>query len=345
MTVRSFTDTSSVSLAYALSDGTKPAELAAAKFNYLPYTSEGFNMAKEPQMSTAIRNDRRTSGSKNTRGSANGSATIEFGGIQFVMDMLSLTLMNDWKDVDIADPLAGKYITDSDVKKFMAIEKTVKSGPLTTDVQYHERFYGTAVNDATLEFGSGALVTMALNTISVFADYASAPAGVNGLGGSLATTAKSLPADYEIADSSNNLKSLVVKDADGVPLEVTFSTASLQVQNNVREQAGLGAEFASGVGMGKVAATLSGEMYFYDQTVLTTHMTNKRLSASMAIESADGTFTIEFPSLVAQSPTNNAGGENQDYMTSISLAAEAGEVTVGAVQVPCVIAVTYVPKP
>lgn len=345
MTVRSFTDSSAISLAYALTDGTTPAEVSGATFKYLPYTSEGFQMSKAAQMSTAIRNDRRTRGSKNTRGTASGSATVEFGGVDFIQDLLSLTLMSNWANVDAVNPALGQFITDSDVKKFMAVEKTVKTGPLATDRQYHERFYGTAVNDATLEFGNGALVTMALNTISAFADYADAVAGADGLGGSLATTAKVLPSEYEIADSSNNLKSLVIKDEAGLPLEVTFSSASLRVQNNVREQPGLGAEFASGVGMGKAAVTLAGEMYFYDQTILSTHMTNKRLSAEMTLETREGIFTIELPALVAQSPSNNASGENQDYMTSITLQAETGSVEIGGNPVTCVMAITYVPKP
>lgn len=345
MPVRSFTDTSAVSLAYALGSGLAKADFAAATFKYLPYTSEGFQMSKEAQSSTAITSDRRSTGSKNTRGSASGSATVEFGGADFVRDMLSMTLMSDWAEVTVGTPAAGKYLIDSDVKKFMAVEKTTKSGNLSTDVQYHERYYGTMVNDATLEFGDAALITLAVNTISTFADYESAAAGALGIGGSIATTAKVLPAPYELADSSNNLKSLIVKNAAGVPLELTFSDASLQIQNNVREQTGLGSEFAAGVGMGKVAVTLSGEVYFFDQTILAAHMTNQRLSAEMSIETEDGVYTIELPNLVAQSPSNSSGGENQDYKTSLTLTAEAGEVTIGGVVKDCVIAITYVPKP
>lgn len=344
-TVRSFTDTSAVSLAYALGNGNSAADFAAATFKYLPYTTEGFQMSKEAQTSTAITNDRRTSGTKNTRGSASGAATIEFGGVGFVHDMLSMVLMNDWTNIDDLDPDLGKFITDGDIRKFAAFEKTVKSGPLATDVQYHERYYGTMVNDATVEFGDAALITMALNTISTFADYASAAAGASGLGGSIATTAKVLPAAYEIADSSNNLKNLVIKNSGGVPLEMTFSDASLQVQNNVREQTGLGHEFAAGVGMGKVAVTLSGEVYYFDQTVLAAHMTNQRLSAEMTIETAQGTYTITLPNLVAQSPTNSSDGENQDYKTQLTLTAEKGQVTIDGVARTCVIAVVYVPNP
>lgn len=345
MPVRSFTDTSAVSLAYAIGSGTAPADFSLAQFKYLPYTSEGFQMSKEAQESTAITTNRRSAGSKNTRGSASGSVTLEFGAAPFVRDMLSLALMSEWADVTTGVAADGQYLLDGETKKFMAVEKTVKSGNASTDTQYHECYYGTLVNDATLEFGDASLITMALNTLSVMASYASAQAGVDGLGGSIAALGKTIPAPYEIADSSNNLKSLVVRDSGGVPLELTFSDASLQIQNNAREQTGLGHEFAAGVGVGKVAATLSGEAYFYDQTILATHMTNQRLSAEMSIETNEGTFTIHLPSLVAQSPSNSSDGANQDYKTSLTLTAEAGEVTIGAAAKTCVIAVVYVPKP
>lgn len=344
MPVKSFTDTSAVSLAYAIGDGTTAAEFAGQTFNYIPFTTEGFNMAKEAKTSTAITNDRRQSNSKNTKGSASGAVTVEFGATPFIMDMLSLGLMNEWAPVDELDITKGAFITDGDIKMFMAVEKTAKSGPLETDMLFHERYYGTMVNDFTLEFGDGELITLALNTISMFADYASAAAGANGQGGSIAPF-KKVPGDYEIADSSNNLKSLVIKDPAGVPLEVVFSDASLQVQNNVREQPGLGHEFAAGVGMGKVAVSLSGEIYFFDQTVLDAHMKNKRLSAEMSLETADGTYTVYLPNLVAQSPSNSAEGENQDYKTSITLTAEKGSVTIGAAGHVCSIAIKFVAKP
>lgn len=344
MTVRSFADTSSVSLAYAIGDGTTAADFAAQDFHFLPYTQEGFQMTKEPKSSTAITNDRRPTGAKNTKGSASGAATIEFGAAPFVLDMLSMTLMNDWKMVDVGDPTKGTYLLDGEVKKFMAVEKTSKAGPNPTDKLFHERYYGTLVNDCTIEMGDGELITMAMNTISMFAEYGNALAGANGLGGSIAR-AKLAPDDYEIADSSNNLTRLVIKDAQGNPLEMTFSDASLQIQNNAREQAGLGAQFAVGVGFGRVGVSLSGEVYFYDQTVLDAHMQNKRVSAEMTLETLEGIFTVTLPSLMAQSPSNSADGENQDYKTQITLSAEKGQVTIGGVQHDCVIAITYKAKP
>lgn len=343
-TVKSFNDSSSVSLAYALGDGAGPADFTGQAFEYIPYTSEGFTMTKEPKTSTAITNDRRPRNSKNTKGSASGSVSVEFGAVGFVQDMISQALMDDWAQVDGADPLQGTFLKDADLKKFMCVEKTSKSGPLDADVQYHERYYGTAVNDATITFGDGEMISLALNFMSVFADYAEAAQNADGLGGSLALS-KTAPPDYEVADSSNNLTTITVKDDQGATMPVVFSDLSMQIQNKIREQSALGAEFAAGMGFGKVAVSLSGEIYFYDQTLLDSHMTNKRLSAEFDISTSEGTYTFYLPNLMVQSPTNNSEGENQDYKTKLTLQAETGSVTIGANTFDCVIAVRYVAAP
>lgn len=340
-TVKSFNDTSAVSLAYAIGNGADATEFQGETFNLIPYTTEGFQMSKEPKMSTAIGGDRRPNNSKNTKGTASGSFGYEFGATPMALDFLSLALMNNWSPVDDLDATKGTLITDGEEKLFFCVEKTNRSGPASTDLQFHERYYGTAVNEATMEFGDGELVTLTLNTMSVFADLAEAPRGVDGLGGSLAAS-KVVPTDYEIADSSNNLKTVVLRDDQGAVMEVVFSDLSLQIQNNVREQPGLGKEFAAGMGFGKVAVTLSGEIYYYDQTLLKAHMANRRLSAEMQVETAEGTLTFMFPNLMVQTPTSNSEGENQDYKTSLTLSAERGSVTVEGATRDCVIAVRYV---
>src|SRR5678815_5338983 len=123
------------------------------------------------------------------------------------------------------------------------------AGP--SKMQYHEQFYGTLVNSLNMELGDGELITLAIDTMSAFADYMDGVQGEDGLGGSLASV-KSVPADYEIADSSNNLENFILRDAEGNPLELTFASASLAIENNVREQPGLGHVFSAGMGMGKV---------------------------------------------------------------------------------------------
>lgn len=339
-TVKSFNDTSAVSLAYAIGNGADATEFQGEEFNLIPYTTEGFQMSKEPKMSTAITNDRRPNNSKNTKGTASGSFGTEFGLTPLFLDLLSLSLMNTWQPVDEVDLTKGTYITDGDEKLYMCVEKTSKAGPGEADMQFHERYYGTAVNEATVEFSDGELVTMSVSTMSVFADLGEAAQGADGLGGSLAI-AKIVPEEYEIADSSNNLKTLILRNDQGQAMEVVFSDLSLQVQNNVREQPGLGKEFAAGMGFGKVAVTLSGEIYFYDQTLLKAHMANRRLSGEMTIETREGELTLHFPNLMVQTPTNNSEGENQDYKTSLTLSGERGEVVLDGDAKTCVVAAVY----
>lgn len=335
MTIKSFADTSAVSLSYAFSDAAQASELSSTVFSLVPFTTESFAMSKEAKTSQAITGSRRTKGSKNTKGAATGAVTVEFGAIQFCRDMLQAALMNTWKD-------ETTYFTihDSDLKQFLVTEKTIRPSAGALLKQSHEQYYGTLVNDMTLELGDGELITMALNTVSATATYGEAVQGADGLGGSIATE-KTVPDDYEIADSSNNLESLIIYDENDDPMEMTFSSASLSIENNVRVQPGLSHVFAAGVGMGKVAASLSGEVYYFDQTVLATHMENKRMRGEATIQTTEGKFEFFFPSMVAQSPTSSAGGENQDYTTNLTLTAEEGTHE----GVKCSIYVKFTPTP
>lgn len=346
--VKSFNDTSSVALAYAISPMDRKSDFVGASrvpMKLIPFTTESFAMQKESKSSTAISGTRRTKGSKNTKGSANGGATVEFGATPWVLDLLQLIMLGEWKNVDDATPALGKYLVDGELKQYMVVEKTVRQGALATDRLDHEWYFGTMMNDATLNFGDGELITLACNTMSANADYGNALAGVDGLGGSVGIS-KEKPDNYEIADSSNNLSEIEIRNADGDLMEVTWSDASMQIQNNVREQSGLGRQFAAGIGIGKIAVTFSGEIYYYDQSILKAHMDNKRVSLKTNISTAEGTFTIQLPNLMAQAPTNNAEGENADYKSAMTLTAEEGTVTIGThVDIPCVMAITFVPTP
>ena len=345
-TVRSFNDSSSVSLAYALDNHIARADFTGTPtpFSLVPFTEESFTMQKEAKQSTAIKGNRRSAGSKNTKGSANGGLTVEFGANPFCLDFLQAALMNTWTEVTPGTPADGKYITDGEIKTYMAWEKTARQGLLATDRLDHECYYGTAVNEATLEFGDGELITLALSLISAYADYTNALAGAGGLGGSIASV-KNKPADYEIADSSNNLQNIELYDDTNTLMQVTWSDFSLGIQNNVREQSGLSHEFAAGIGIGKVAVSANGEIYYFDQSMLRAHMTNRRMKMVINLSTEEGAFKITLPNLMAQTPTNNAEGENEDYKTSLTLTAEEGEVELGGAPKACVIAIEYTPAP
>jgi len=336
--IKQFADTSAVALSYAIDDAPNASEMTATELKRIPYTSEGFQLSKESQTSTAITKDRRISGSKNTRGSASGSATVEFGHTPFVKDMLSLALMGEWQAGDTGE----EFITDSDKLNFFVVEKRVRNTVGGAPMNYMERYFGNLVNEATLEVGSSELVTFAVNTMAAFGDINSADATSDENAGGLVATYTN-PAAYEIADSANNIEKVVIKDAQGTPLEIVFSDLSLSVTNNVREQVGVGHEFAAGMAMGKVNVQLSGTVYFYDDTVLKAHLNNEYVSAEITVATSDGTMTIMLPKLKAEAPSANSQGENQDYTQSLTLNGEKGEVTIGTTTpqtLECVIAIT-----
>lgn len=315
MAIKSFADTSAVSLAYAFSDAAKDSELSASlEMTYIPFTTEGFSMGKDAQESTAITSNRRSKGSKNTKGNAEGAATIEFGAAEFCKDFLAAALMSDW-DNDV--------ITDGETKKYMFVEKVTRPSVGESEKQYLEKYFGTLVNDASLNMSDGEVITLEMNTMSAFADYDEATQGSDGLGGSSAD-AKNSPADYEIADSSNNLKTVEIKSGNST-LETTFSDLTLSINNNARTQGGVGHVFAAGMAVGKVEVQLTGTAYYYDQSVLKAHMDNDNLSASFNIEVEEGTFEVNIPNMTAESPDANAQGENQDYTQDITLTAHEGE--------------------
>ena len=341
MTIKSFADTSAVSLAYAFSTAADSTDTPPTTLKYLPFTSEGFKLSKEAKSSTAIGSNRRNLGSKNTKGTAEGAATIEFGGAQFCRDMLQAAMLIAWTPgaVPGTDP---DVLTDGALKQYMVWERCIRPNVGATEKQSLERYYGALVNEATLTMNDGDIVTLATNLVAVNGDYAEAVQGSGGLGGSIATT-KSAPASYELADASNNLKSLKLFDALGVELPVVFSQATLKVTNNVRTQGAVGHVFAAGAAMGKVAVELSGTIYYYDQTVLKAHMENEVLSASFSIETAEGKLDFFLPALTAQSPGGNAQGENQDYTNTITFTGQEGLLVDGTTK--CVLAIDWLATP
>lgn len=337
MTIRSFADSSAVNLAYAFSDASQKSEFDPAPLNVVPFTTEGFKMSKDPKSSTAISSDRRSQGSKNTKGTAEGAVTVEFGANPFCLDLLQAAMMSAWVDGAIAgtDP---NVLVDGATKQFMLWERVIRPNVGATENQSLERYYGALVNESTLTMNDGDVITLASNLVVVNADYSEAAQGTDGLGGSIAS-AKTAPASYEIADASNNLKSIQLLDSSAAVIPAVFSQASLKITNNIRTQGAVGSVFAAGAAMGKVAVELSGTIYYYDQSVLKAHMENEVMSAQFSIETAEGKLNFFLPALKAQAPGGNAQGENQDYTSSITFTAEEG--THGTDK--CVLAIEYTP--
>lgn len=344
MTVKTFADTSAVSVAYAIDAAADETELTATEFSLIPFTQENFTMGKESQQSSAITGDRRVKGQKNTSGSASGGWTTEMGLTPFVMDFFQLAAMNAW-EVDSLAADGSEFLYDSDQLQYFVAEKRIAKETGGVLMNYLQRYYGNLVNEFTISFSRSELVTVQVSSMSVFADTAKADATLDEMAGSMATT-YTVPTEYEIVDAANNLKNIVLKDSTGTPLDVTFaSDLTITISNNVREQPAVNSMFSAGMAAGKVNASLSGTAYFYDDTVLREHMDNGTLAAEITLESAEGTMVLNFPALKAGNPSANAQGENQDYSESLELTAQEGEVTLGSNPVRCTFGAVFTPAP
>lgn len=235
---------------------------------------------------------------------------------------------------------ATKDIIDGTTLKPLLFEKYEKN--TVNGVTYHEfnQFFGTCINELSLEFADGDFVKASVTTMSTDFNLSrnSSNASGDNFTGSLASAYVVEPV-VDLLDTTDSVKQIVLKDENGEVIPAVFSTASLKLTNNLREQAALGYEYMAGVGAGKVNVTLSGDIYFYNNDIFKKHLDNGRVSAHITLTGESETLEITLPKLAISAPSNNAQGENQDYKTSVTFNAEAGIAELNnGVQKECVIA-------
>lgn len=356
MGVKTFADTSVVKLAlqnsnYATYEEwllTHENHTNKTNFTTIPYTTESFKASKETKMSTAITGNRRQSGSRNIKGSASGGFTIEASLNSTLLSyLIPAALMNDFVDVTTTDDKQIRVITDGATISPMLVEKYEKT--VVDGKTYHEfsQFFGTCVNELSFDFGAADFVKVSATTMSTDFNLNSSVIS----GNTEDNLASSLAAGYtvvtpdDLLDTTNSIKSIKLFGEDGIEIKAVFSTASLKITNNLREQSALGYEFMAGIGAGKVNVTITGEIYFYNNEIFRKHLDNDKISAIIELEDSNEVLEIHLPKLTVAAPTNNSQGENQDYKTSISFNAEEGSIAVGdGTTKNCVVAMKYYSK-
>lgn len=333
MTILSFADTSAVSLAYALSDSSTAVEFGTVPtaMKLIPFTTESFKMSKESKTSSAISSGRRITGVKNTSGTVAGGATVEFGYNPFVKDMLQAAMMNTWSTNTLLDGAAKQYLA------WEKITRTDTGATLNQDV---EQYFGMLVDEATLTMNAGDICTLELAFVGANGEYISAVQGADGLGGSMASARDAFTA-YELADASNNLDNVTIKDSTNAVIPLVFSQCSLKISNNAAAQTAVGHVFPAGMRTGQVGVEFSGTVFYSDQKALAAHMKNEILSVAFSIATKEGTYDFSIPAAIAQAPGGNAQGQNQDYTQTITLTGIEG--TVGANKCVLSIAATDAP--
>lgn len=263
---------------------------------------------------------------------------------RLILTLKKGTVVHDVVEVPlIVSTQLNKYLIDGTTLKPWIVEKYELSSNSDGYSHYIGQYFGTCINEMTLDFADGDFVKASVTTLSTSYDYykPNAPTSSDRQNSDIASDYRDATQD-SLLDTTNSIKSIVLKDANGDVIPAVFSTASLKISNNLREQAALGSQFMAGVGVGKVNATLTGEIYFYDNTLLEKHLANEKVSAVIELNDSNEAVVITLPRLAISAPSNNAQGENQDYKTSLTFTAEpAVTETEKGYEVECVILVEY----
>lgn len=272
------------------------------------------------------------------------SLTVDGLATRLSLTLKKGTVVHDVVEVPlIVSTQLNKYLIDGTTLKPWIVEKYELSGNSDGYSHYIGQYFGTCINEMTLDFADGDFVKASVTTLSTSYDYykPNAPTSSDRQNSDIASDYRDATQD-SLLDTTNSIKSIVLKDANGDVIPAVFSTASLKISNNLREQAALGSQFMAGVGVGKVNATLTGEIYFYDNTLLEKHLANEKVSAVIELNDSNEAVVITLPRLAISAPSNNAQGENQDYKTSLTFTAEpAVTETEKGYEVECVILVEY----
>jgi len=222
------------------------------------------------------------------------------------------TPVNVSTNITITKPSVGSwyYLTDDVVRQTYVFDKRI----VANNVDNFETYYGHAINEATLDFATSDFVKLSVTTMGTGADS-----------NQVASSYVQVDAG-EVLDTTNNIKNITLYDSNGKVVKAIFSSASLKIMNNLREQVKLGEEFATAMGTGKMSVTLTGDCYYNSQELFEKHMANQSLSAVIELrnESDEGRMIIHLPNLNLAPVTANAGGENQDFKQSITLNALEG---------------------
>ena len=339
MPVREFADSSAVSIAFLRTTAANREEfdkLTDKQFRYVPFTEENYTAGLESTESNAITSSRRPKDAKNVRGTANGGWTSEFGVTEFCRQMLEMGLMSGFDK--LADGVL--FITDNDQSQFFITEQRIKNN----GVRNFRRHYGQLVNEMTLTLSDGKLATLQLGTNTANFD-SSMDKTANGTDstGSMASGFID-PDSYEPADGSNNVKQVYVATDSGELVRMVFSQLTIQVSNNIRTSNAIGSVWAAGMAKGRVAAKVTGTVYYEDDSLLNLHMANENMRFVMPMETAEGTVVFILPRLSLSSPSGNASGNNQDFTSSITLTGAESKINAGGKDYPAVIGVLWAEK-
>lgn len=275
----------------------------------LPVTSIGVNEQLESADSAVLRPDRQYSNARIMTGSAGGDMPVEaaYGAWMDTLLMGVLQTSNTtWASA------ASKY--NESTKQYFSLEKFFTA----SDGDFYQWFKDVQINSLTMQFDANTFVGTSVNVMGV---------EVEGPATAVKTGATYTTPDMSDQFDTNSVK-VVLKDHSGTVINAIMESGSLEMNNNLRRQAGVGLFYGVGNASGRFSCVFNGTFYFADRKIYEGFKANTQFQIEITITSPAGaTYKGVMKNCKATTYDDQIGGVDSDIMIEASFRANADDQT------------------
>lgn len=284
--------------------------VASPAFKYLKATSESMKSTFQTDQSKILRPDRGEDELIQIGANVGGAVNSELFFDSHQDFWMALMCQTAWTVVDAKNQTLDNGTADvafSVLKQFPDLA-----------VQANHLFKGNRINSWNLNLNKKSILTQSFELLGMgFAN------GVMPLG--LTTPTFGAIDTSDPFNGSTNISSILL---DTVPFTSCIDTMSLTVSNNLRPQECLGSLAPTGYTQGKFQATMSGDIYFKDETLFDKFRLAQSFAWDMNLtDSANRILKLNFPKVKFEDFEVVAGGTGQDVIAKFKARALYDSVT------------------
>lgn len=315
----SYGSSSEVALYYAWDPDPTDADLSdnSVDWQQIRMTGETLDLALSSTISDEITPQRSYANSILTQGSVSGGFNFE-ASAGFLDNWLVAVLQANKELRWISTPKTGdrwthaEAITNGSTKHCLAILKRIQVASGNYDWYV---FRGVQVSSVNMSFESGAIVTGTVNIMGTGGQsYEDEPAAT--------FSGWSFTPDYNLPlmNGVSSLTGLELQDSGSQDLGIIFQNFSLTLDNQLREQFGVGTGsiYAAGVASGRFMATMDASAYYSSPAIFDNFVSDAELKIVFSLLDANGEgYTWLFDKVkITGGSTPQAGGPDTDLVIS-----------------------------
>lgn len=331
----SYTDSNTSQLAYAIDAATKLDDLTATELKPINILNDNLKPTISAKTSDDIRDDGQYSTARTMGGSAGGAVNMNFRYGEYD-DFLRAAFRNDWVE-DTADATGKTHVLWNGLEKvpFFFERKLKRLDDAGNEWNDFRRFFCQYLSTATLNLPSEDWVSLNTNFLGLGFEYAEADASVDPKAGEIAGITYAVRGNSDPIDSSNSIPSLIVKDENGVSMDLVLEQGSVEFNSNLREDKAVGHRFSANIGFGRFGCMLNGTFYFRNQGVLDAMWNDKNLSVEITFSVNGNSYTLVMPAVRVMQNDEDVPQVDTTMRSPVQMQAFPKTVTVAGEQVNC----------